>query len=442
MDYTSKSLTEQAEDIEKNYITPVELLEQFLENIHRSKNSKRIFSEVFTKDSRREAQDSMRRQKAGMRKSFLDGIPINWKDLFDVQGKKCEGGSQLLRGRKSDKDSDLVKLAKQKGLILLGKTHLSELAFSGLGINPKTETPPNSYNSNLAPGGSSSGAAVATALNFCSAGIGSDTGGSVRIPAAWNNLVGFKPTHGILSLNGALNLCPNFDTAGPIAKTVQDCAHLFSALGSNIFGELPKDELTGKKFLVDTFLLTNDLDQTVRKSFEEALRQLTSLRAYVELEDIPEIRDSKNLAPELFPYEAYSTWRAIIEENPEKMFPPILERFRGGQKTSHKVYKLTWEKLRSLRENFNEKLKNYDFLVGPTCPILPPRVDDVLDGKNDFARLNLLSLRNTRVANLLGLTSITIPTNYNGCGFMLFAKPYEEKKLLAVAKALETYIQN
>ena len=169
-----------------------------------------------------EAKKSEVRQLNNKRKSFFDGIVLNWKDLFDIKKKKCEGGTQLLSGRISEIDAEVYKNAKNCGIITIGKTHLTELAFSGLGVNPKTGTPPNAVKQIVAPGGSSSGAAVATALNLSSAGIGSDTGGSVRIPAAWNNLVGFKPTHGKLSLHGVLKLCPNFDTVGPITKTVED----------------------------------------------------------------------------------------------------------------------------------------------------------------------------------------------------------------------------
>ena len=199
IDYSCKSMTEQAIAIHENQVSPTILLEQFFENIEKEPNSKNIFSEIFFKDAFSEAKNSEDRQKKGRRKSFFDGIVLNWKDLFDINKKKCEGGTKLLSERVSEIDSDVYKIAKKYGIVTIGKTHQTELAFSGLGVNPKTATPPNSKSKLLAPGGSSSGAAVATALSLSSAGVGSDTGGSVRIPAAWNNLVGFKPTHGKLS---------------------------------------------------------------------------------------------------------------------------------------------------------------------------------------------------------------------------------------------------
>ncbi|MED5531162.1 MAG: amidase family protein, partial [Pseudomonadota bacterium] len=266
--HTFKTITEQAKDIEENRLSPLTLLEEYFYNISKQHKPENIFTEVFKENALKEASDSQKRQRSGLRKSPLDGIPINWKDLFDIEGKACEGGSLLLAGRISKKDADIVVNASNCGLINLGKTHLSELAFSGLGVNPKTATPPNSSKKEIAPGGSSSGAAVATALYLSSAGIGSDTGGSVRIPAAWNNLVGFKPTHGNLSLNGALQLCPSFDTAGPITRTVQDSCYLYDALRGEKLKVIEESNLNEKKFLVDRSFLTKDLSPEVNRSFE------------------------------------------------------------------------------------------------------------------------------------------------------------------------------
>ncbi len=439
-DYTFKSITEQAKAIENNQLSPVTLLEEFFQNIRNQHHSKTIYTEVFYKTALEEAKNSEKRQKSGLRKSLLDGVPINWKDLFDIKGKACEGGSLLLAGRIAKRDADVVVQAQNSGLVSLGKTHLSELAFSGLGVNPKTATPPNSSDDRIAPGGSSSGAAVATAFNLSSAGIGSDTGGSIRIPAAWNNLVGFKPNHGNISLNGVLKLCPSFDTAGPITRTVQDSHYLFQILKGEKPVDLPKCNLQGKIFLVDKSFLTKDLSPEVERSFEMYLEKIEKAGGKITTIKLLEIAKATSLASILFTYEAYDSWKELIEKNPGKMHNPILSRFRGGIDIEKKTYISSWVKLMTLREKFLHNIEGYDSVLAPTCPILPPIVNHLLDSEDYFTTCNLLSLRNTRIANLLGLTSITIPTEIKHCGLMLLAKPQNELNILRTAKLLEDLI--
>ena len=440
--YSFKSMTEQANAIQENLISPVKLVEEFFKNISAERKSNQIFTEIYFNEALEEAKNSEIRQKNNRRKSFFDGTILNWKDLFDINKKKCEGGTQLLSGRISEIDAEVYKNATSCGLITIGKTHLTELAFSGLGVNPKTETPPNSIKHIVAPGGSSSGAAVATALNLSSAGIGSDTGGSVRIPAAWNNLVGFKPTHGKLSLNGVLKLCPNFDTVGPITKTVEDSFYLYKILkGENLY-TIENDILKNKSFLIDTSFLTQNVCDEVNKSFQLSVKKIATSGAKIKEIDLDEVSESTELAKKLFPYEAYNSWKKIIEANPEKMHPPVLSRFRGGLSISHDDYLKAWNELKNIRKSFLLKLHQYDAVISPTCPIIPPLVQKLLENDDFFTKSNLLSLRNTRVANVLGLASITLPTQINNCGLMLLSKPNDEINLLKTAHLIELYFKN
>ncbi len=440
--YSFKSMTEQAIAIQKNLISPVTLLEEFFNNIKDEKNHNQIFSEIYFKDAIIEARKSEYRQKDGSRKSFFDGIVLNWKDLFDIKKRKCEGGTLLLSGRVSKIDSEVYKNTKKKGLITIGKTHLTELAFSGLGVNPKTATPPNSIKKLVAPGGSSSGAAVATALNLSSAGIGSDTGGSVRIPAAWNNLVGFKPTHGKLSLNGVLKLCPNFDTIGPITKTVKDSFYMYKILRNENLSPMNIDTIKNKIFFIDTSFLTQNVCEQVEKSFQLSIIKIKKTGAQIKEINFNEIIEATEIAKKLFPYEAYNSWKKIIEANPEKMYPPILSRFRGGINITRKEYLAAWNELKRLRTIFISKIKKCDAVIAPTCPIMPPLVEKLLENFNFFTTSNLLALRNTRVANIFGLTSITIPTEISNCGLMLLSKPDNEIKLLEATYLIEQYLNN
>ncbi|MEM9269798.1 MAG: amidase, partial [Pseudomonadota bacterium] len=178
----------------------VEVTAAFLEACAAHPELDRIYARLTPERALAEAEAAQKRATTGQSLGPLDGVPISWKDLFDTAGVATESGSLLLQGRVPKRDAVVLERATRAGLVCLGKTHQTELAFSGLGINPKTATPPNGIVPELAPGGSSSGAAVSTKLGLAAAGIGSDTGGSVRIPSAWNDLVGLKTTHGRLPL--------------------------------------------------------------------------------------------------------------------------------------------------------------------------------------------------------------------------------------------------
>ena len=212
----NKKIKDVSKLIEKGRVCPEELTHFYLEKISSDPRAKDIFTEVFKRSALDTAVESKKRAKAGLRKGALDGIPISVKDLADIEGELTAGGSSLTNKKKAEKNAVFVDDLKSQGVIILGKTHMTELAFSGLGLNPITATPVNPYNNDLVSGGSSSGSAVSVSRNYCLASIGSDTGGSIRIPAAWNNLVGLKTTHNIIDLTGVLKLCPSFDTIGPI----------------------------------------------------------------------------------------------------------------------------------------------------------------------------------------------------------------------------------
>ena len=182
--------------LESGAIDARELTEVYLAAIDSHPEGPGIYARTTPDRARAEAEAAAGRARAGLRRGPLDGVPVSWKDLFDTAGVATEAGSALLRGRVPDEDAAVLATATRAGLVCLGKTHLTELAFSGLGLNPVTATPPNINDPELAPGGSSSGAATSVAFGLAAAAVGSDTGGSVRVPAAWNDLVGLKPAHG------------------------------------------------------------------------------------------------------------------------------------------------------------------------------------------------------------------------------------------------------
>ncbi len=310
--------------IARGEIDPVALTKTYLDAIDAHELRGRIYARVTRDRALQEAQAAADRARAGRRLSLLDGVPISWKDLFDTAGVATEAGSALLEGRVPERDAQVLRNATAAGLVCLGKTHMSELAFSGLGYNPITETPPCVNDAEAVPGGSSSGAAASVAFGLAPAGIGSDTGGSVRIPAVWNDLVGLKTTSGLLSLEGVVPLCAKFDTVGPLCRSVEDAAHLLAAMEGRAAPDLTGVSLKGARLMVLTTEAMHDLRPEPAAGFEQAVGRLKDAGADVEDVAVPFLTDALALAPLLVPPEAYGTWNGEIEAAPEKMYPEIL----------------------------------------------------------------------------------------------------------------------
>lgn len=418
-------------------IDPVDLAEVYLEAIAGHHHADRIYARVTPERARAEAAAASKRARAGARRSALDGVPISWKDLYDTAGVVTEAGSGLLKGRVPAADARAVQNATAAGLVCLGKTHMTELAFSGLGLNPVTATPPNVHNPDVAPGGSSSGAATSVAFGLAAAGIGSDTGGSIRAPSVWNDLVGFKPAHGRLSAEGVVPLCPSFDTVGPLCRSVEDAALLFAALGPGPVPDLAGATLTGVRLLALDGLPLDEAEAPVKTGYAHAVARLESAGAEVVRADLPCVAEALSLAPKVFAPECYGLWRDKIEANPMVMHPLVRERFRGGGAVSAADFVDAWAALDQLRRVYAEALAGFDAAILPTCPLLPPVVAELEADDDYFVRANLLTLRNTRIANLLKLAAITLPTGLPATGIMLQAGPGREAQLLRLAVASE-----
>ena len=436
------SASQQGKKISDGSLCPVDLTEAYLDQIRRNKLSKKVFTIVTEKEAISKAKEARKRAKAGNRKSNLDGIPVSWKDLFDTTNVQTEAGSRLLKGRVPTQNARVVQDAQKAGLISLGKTHMSELAFSGLGVNPMTETPPNSLNNQFAPGGSSSGAAVSTSMKMVSGSWGSDTGGSVRVPAAWNNLVGVKPTHGLLSLKGVVPLCPKFDTVGPIVRTVDDAINFLAVLTEEIPSDLGATSLKNRRIGIIQSELLENLDDQINRAFEMSMGILADLGAELFFIKSNIISDTLSLAPKIFSPEAYGTWKEIIDKYPEKMHRPILNRFQSGEIVSAPDYVRAWQELTRLRNEFADLIEDCDATIAPTTPILPPNTSALLADDDYFSEQNLLALRNTRLANMMGLPALSLPTSFSFCGLMLMGKPFEDINLLRLGKAIEEKVLN
>ncbi|OYW52183.1 MAG: amidase, partial [Rhodobacterales bacterium 12-65-15] len=321
--------------------------------------------------------------------------------------------------------------------VCLGKTHMSELAFSGLGLNPVTATPPCLNDDRAVPGGSSSGAAASVAFGLAPAAIGSDTGGSVRIPAAWNDLVGLKTTTGSLPMGGVVPLCRAFDSIGPLACSVEDCAGLLAALSGTSPVDLGGASLAGARLAVLETVALDDLRDRPAQGFDDALARLARAGARIDRIAAPEVAEAMGLAAILFTSEAYGIWRDTIEKAPGKMFPRILERFRSGAAFKAVDYIAAESRLHQIRASWTARVAGFDAVLLPTSPILPPEADRLMTDDAYYVTENLLALRNTRIGNLFGLCALTLPTSQPSCGISLMAGPGQDRRLLRLGAAAE-----
>lgn len=424
-------------EIGEGRINPVELTEFFLERIESHPMAGRIYARATAARARGEALAAAARAKTGFRKGLLDGVPVSWKDLFDTAGVATEAGSALLKGRTPDRDAAVLEVATLQGLVCLGKTHMSELAFSGLGLNPVTATPPCLNDDKAVPGGSSSGAAASVAFGLAPAAIGSDTGGSVRIPSAWNDLVGLKTTVGSLPLTGTVPLCERFDTIGPLAHSVEDCAQLLAAISGDPVVDLSGAGIAGKRLAVLETVALDDLRDRPARGFEDAVARLARAGAEVSRITAPEVAEALALAAILFTAEAYGIWREVIESAPQKMFPRILDRFRSGRTVMAVDYVAAWRRLQAIRGIWADRVAAFDAVVLPTSPILPPEANRLMTDDSYYVTENLLALRNTRIGNLMGGCALTLPTSQPSCGISLMCGPGEEARLLRLGAAAE-----
>ena len=424
-------------EIGRGRIHPVELTEAFLDAIDSHPLAPRIYARTTPARARGEAMAAASRAKAGLRKGLLDGVPVSWKDLFDTAGVATEAGSALLKHRTPTRDAAVLEVATLHGLVCLGKTHMSELAFSGLGLNPVTATPPCLNDDRAVPGGSSSGAAASVAFGLAPAAIGSDTGGSVRIPAAWNDLVGLKTTAYSLPLTGTVPLCEKFDTIGPLAHSVEDCGLLLAALQGRKPADLSGAEMPGARLAVLETVALDDLRDRPAKGFDDAVARLSRSGATITRISLPEVAEAMGLAAVLFTAEAYGIWRDTIEQAPQKMFPRILERFRSGANISAIDYIAAWRRLTAIRAIWADRTAGYDAVLVPTSPILPPDTGRLMTDDAYYVTENLLALRNTRIGNLMGGCVLTLPTSQPSCGISLMAGPGDEARLLRLGLAAE-----
>jgi aspartyl-tRNA(Asn)/glutamyl-tRNA(Gln) amidotransferase subunit A len=259
----------------------------------------------------------------------------------------------------------------------------------------------------------------------------------VRIPAVWNDLVGLKTTSGRLSLDGVVPLCASFDTVGPLCRSVEDAALLYGVLAGEAAPDLAGVSVQGARLAVLDTIAFDDMRTEPHAAFDDALARLKRAGAEVSHVGFPPLTEAFQLAGPLYGAESYGWWRDLVEARPEVMFPQILERVRGGKQIMAADYVAGWNRLRAIRTEYAAAMASYDAVIMPTAPILPPDAARLLEDDAYYKTENLLALRNTRIANLMDLTALTLPTGAPSCGFMFNASRGAEAALLRLGAAAE-----
>ena len=433
--------------IETGQVTPSETTDFYLARARELDPDHRIYVHLTEARARAEADAATKRAKAGMRLHPLDGVPLSWKDLFDSTGTVTAGGSLALKTRVPTRDAAVLARATRSGSICLGKTAMTEFAFSGLGINPKCGTPANAFDevTERAPGGSSAGAAVSVARGLCAGAIGTDTGGSVRIPSAWNGLVGLKTTAGRVSLEGTLPLSSTFDTIGPLAHNVADANALFSLLTGDKPADLSGASLKGLTLWLPGGIGWSELDAGVGDAVDKALHKLIHAGVRIVEHAIPELDAIDALAwgggASRLVAEAYAAWADTLTAHKEDIYPPVFDRVMAGASiTAADLLKADKERTR-LAQAYLARTAGVDAVVLPTVAITPPPIASLVDGGPDYFKANRMALRNTTIGNQLGLCALTLPVGFDAhgipVGMMLQAHPDSEEKLLRMGAAIE-----
>ena len=438
--------------IERGAIDPRALTDFFLRRIEAKDAARAIYLRTTAARARAEAEAARRRARSGLRASPLDGVPISWKDLYDSAGDITSHGTPVLAERTAARDAAVLARATRAGLICLGKTNQSEFAFSILGVNPNTGTPPNPFDEAVArlPGGSSSGAAVSLSRGLAAAAIGSDTGGSVRVPAAWNSLVGLKTSVGVLPLDGVLGLSTSMDTAGPLARDVEDAAAVFAVLAGR-FGagnpappDLAGATLAGARLALPATVAWQALDPGVEAAALGAVERLREAGCAIDEIPVPEFDTVEALAGRYGPYhaaECYAMWRDAIEARPNLVHAPILERIRLGAKMSAADAEAVKQGLTAAAGSLHHRIRRHGVLLLPTVSIGPPPIAALEADPEAWKKANIATLRNTRLANFLDCCALSLPCGRDRhgvpVGLMLMAPPREEERLLRLGKAIE-----
>jgi aspartyl-tRNA(Asn)/glutamyl-tRNA(Gln) amidotransferase subunit A len=434
-----------ADALARGETTSVALVEDCLARIDDpAGEGARVFVSVAHESARKAAQAMDALRAAGAAPSRYAGIPLSIKDLFDIAGQVTRAGSTVLKDAAPAKqDAVAVARLKAAGFIVIGRTNMTEFAFSGVGVNPHYGTPKSIWDraTGRVPGGSTSGGAIALTDGMAHGSLGTDTGGSCRIPAAFNGLVGYKPTARRVPTEGAFPLSTTLDSVGPLARSVACCAVLDGILAGDSVEKFNARSVRGLRIALPQAYVLNDMDAFVAAAFEKALKTLADAGAIISEVKFPEIDaiPGANAKGGFAAPESLTTHAPLIEAHRALYDARVLSRIERGHEQSASDYIALSRTRARLIAAFNERMRDYDVLAYPTVPIVPPAIS-AFDADADFTRLNLLILRNPSVINMLDGCAISVPMARPPeapAGLMLAAPGGCDRALFAAAAGVE-----
>jgi aspartyl-tRNA(Asn)/glutamyl-tRNA(Gln) amidotransferase subunit A len=429
---------------------PIAVVECLLDRIEKAKGDN-AFITVTPERAMREAEAAERRYRSRAPLSALDGVPIGWKDLIDIAGTPTTAGSKLFgSGPVKTRDVPIAANAAKIGMVTLGKLNMTEFAYSGIGLNPHYGMPVNPNRRTVAhvPGGSSSGCGVAVAAKLLPCAIGSDTGGSVRIPASYNGVVGYKTSLGRIDTTGVVALARSYDTVGPLARSVEDCILLDRALRGAIGAELLRADLAGLTLLVPTNLVTVDLEDAVGANFERSLAALAAAGVTIRREKVDVLDALVEMTARhgtLTAAEAYYEFRELVDgDRVGEIDRRVVRRIMDGKRmTAHDLLSIQRGRQR-LKAELDAQM-NGALLAWPTTPITAPEAAPLEASDEVFHRVNLLTLRNTTPGNVVDLCGVAIPNGRNAAGMptslLISARHGDDERLLSAAVEVERVIR-
>ncbi|MBZ5654829.1 MAG: aspartyl/glutamyl-tRNA amidotransferase subunit A [Acidobacteriia bacterium] len=451
----SRPIHQLAPLLQKKEISPLELFDAAIERIHQLQPKLNSFITITEEQGRRAATEAESEIRKGQYRGPLHGIPISIKDLFATRGVRTTAGSKILAKWIPDYDATAVARLHRAGMVLVGKTHMHEFAYGVTNDNPHYGPARNPWDPSRVPGGSSGGSAAAVASSQCAASLGSDSGGSIRTPAAVCGVVGLKPTYGRVSRWGAIPLAWTLDHVGPLTKSVEDAAIMLAAMAGPEANDpsassrpLPDyrkeihESIRGLRLGVPRQYFFQHVDPEIERLVSAAIRQLESLGAtHVEVE-IPDLENCSAMEAHITLAEATSYHEPYLRKQADDYGPGVRTNLEAGRYLLATDYVKSQRARTLLQRNFNEALQHADVIVSPTLPALPPRVGEVWVQSGDL-REHVIDafLRFNIPYDLTGLPAISVPCGFSSAGLpiglQIAGRAFEEATILKVALAYE-----
>jgi aspartyl-tRNA(Asn)/glutamyl-tRNA(Gln) amidotransferase subunit A len=442
-------LTEAGERLRRKAVTSTQLTRACLERIQRLNPALNVFITVTAEAALAAARQADGEIARGRWRGPLHGVPLALKDLIDTAGVPTTAASALFKDRVPREDAEVVRRLKAAGAVILGKLNLHEFAYGGSGIVSHYGPVQNPWKPAYITGGSSSGSAAAVAAGLCFGALGTDTAGSIRLPAACCGIVGLKPTYGLVSARGVIPLAGSLDHVGPMTRTVADAAVILQAIAGYDPQDIGSRELPACDYAAETggdteslrlgvprAFFFEEIDAEIESCVEDAIKLLGKLAASTKDVNIPVEND-----PTVATAEAYAYHEPHLKEHADLYQPETLRRIRKGAEISAATYIQKRRELEQLRRGAGSLFRDVDALVTPTSPVLPPTIAELEADAANLRRRELVMLRNTRPFNLLGLPAISVPCGFTKeglpVGLQIIGPPAGEAVVLRLAAAYE-----